>query len=555
MRLEGYEGADTLIGGSFNDVLVSSTPGGENFCGPSGGGNILTGGAGDDLMVGTSCDAPETPVCPNPALDTVVESANLDFTASGTAQSATLVGRGNDTLRCVRRVHLIGGASANILDTSAYTGVALLDGGEANDTLKSGSGADVLNGEAGDDILTGGTGNDTLTGGDGTDQVAESADVNLTLTDTTLTGVGSDTLATIEKAKLTGGNASNTLTATSFTGIAELNGAGGADALLGGSGNDTLTGGAGIDSFSAGGGNDTIETRDGETESSIVCGDGAADFARVDLADTAALDCETVLPPDVTNPNPPGNLQQTTSTGTTISISWNAATDDQGVEGYDVYLNGTKIDTTTELGYTFTGLHCNSAGTAGVEAFDAAPNHSTRSLTPVTTGPCAAITSFGGTHGFVNSTTASFTFTGSAAAHHFKCKLDASPAELCSSPKNYTSLSEGEHTVQVWAEDSDNDPGAPTSRTWTIDITKPKTTLDSHPGKETQSHRARFGFGSNESSARFQCKLDDQKNWKPCSSPVTFTGLHAGKHTFRVRAVDRADNADTTAASWTWRIH
>ncbi len=553
VRLEGYEGADTLIGGAFNDVLVSSSPGGDFNCGPGGGGNTMTGGAGDDLMVGSSCDAPETPICPTPALDTVIETGNVDFTASGNAQSATLVGVGNDTLRCVRRVHLVGGASANTFDTSAYTGVALLDGGGANDTLKGGTGADVLNGEAGDDVLTGGTGNDTLTGGDGTDQVAETADVNLTLTDTTLTGVGSDTLATIERAKLTGGNATNTLTATSFTGSAELNGAGGADTLLGGSGNDKLTGGAGIDSFDAGGGDDTIETRDSENESSIACGAGTGDFARVDLADVAAGDCETILPPDITPPSAPGGLQQTGSTGTTVSISWAAATDDQGTVGYDLYLNGTKIDDTSGLTYTFTGLHCDMTGTAGVEAFDGAPNHSSRSTLSVATAACPTIMGLTGPKGLVKSRNASFSFTGSASAHHFKCRLDAEPFALCPSPKAYASLPEGGHTFQVFAEDSDNDPGPVTSRTWTIDATRPNTTITRGPASRTRSHTARFGFSSSEPGSHFQCKLDSRP-WRACSSSKTLRSVATGRHIFRVRAIDTAGNIDSSVATRRWQI-
>ena len=76
----------------------------------------------------------------------------------------------------------------------------------------------------GNDTLGSGQANDTLNGGDGTDTVVASGNVNFTLTNTRLTGLGTDTLASIEAANLTGGADSNTFTATGWTGAGHFEG-------------------------------------------------------------------------------------------------------------------------------------------------------------------------------------------------------------------------------------------------------------------------------------------------------------------------------------------
>ena len=147
-------------------------------------------------------------------------------------------------------------------------------GTPGNDLLSGTSGNDVLNGSAGDDTLSGGAGNDTLIGGDGIDEIQEQGDVNFTLSDTQLTGLGTDTLESIERASLSGGSGNNTLDASAFTrGTVVLSGGAGDDHLIGpreagtwkgpwglsanlftgGPGNDTFTGGVGSDAISESG--------------------------------------------------------------------------------------------------------------------------------------------------------------------------------------------------------------------------------------------------------------------------------------------------------------
>ena len=47
---------------------------------------------------------------------------------------------------------------------------------------------------------------------------------------------------------------------------------------------------------------------------------------------------------DTTPPSAPGNLRVTGTTASSVSLAWNAATDNVGVTGYDVYRGGTAVD-------------------------------------------------------------------------------------------------------------------------------------------------------------------------------------------------------------------
>jgi|GEM_PF-3352709 len=134
----------------------------------------------------------------------------------------------------------------------------IIDGQAGNDILYGNGGNDTLIGGSGNDNLYGGQGDDFIDGGDGIDFVREAADTNFILTDNQLIGVGTDTLLSIERAALTGGESANKIDATNFSGIVYLYGNGGNDTLIGGSGNDIIKGGEGNDLINGGTGNDRL---------------------------------------------------------------------------------------------------------------------------------------------------------------------------------------------------------------------------------------------------------------------------------------------------------
>jgi chitodextrinase len=82
-------------------------------------------------------------------------------------------------------------------------------------------------------------------------------------------------------------------------------------------------------------------------------------------------------PADTQPPTMPGNLHVTAATGTSITVAWNASTDNVAVTGYGAYRNGSLIGSATSpLTYTFSGLACGMGYTLAVDAYDAAGNHS-----------------------------------------------------------------------------------------------------------------------------------------------------------------------------------
>jgi chitodextrinase len=83
---------------------------------------------------------------------------------------------------------------------------------------------------------------------------------------------------------------------------------------------------------------------------------------------------------DVTAPTAPLNLAATatavSATVSSVALSWSPSSDNIAVTGYEVYRNGSKIATVTQLAYTDSPLTPNVTYTYYIKSFDAAGNHS-----------------------------------------------------------------------------------------------------------------------------------------------------------------------------------
>src|SRR5207237_4803609 len=90
---------------------------------------------------------------------------------------------------------------------------------------------------------------------------------------------------------------------------------------------------------------------------------------------------------DAVAPTAPSSLRVTT-TGTGTSVSWSASTDDVGVAGYTVDVDGIRAGTTTSTGFTASDLACGVSHTFAVQAFDDAGNTSSPSVTTAPAGAC-----------------------------------------------------------------------------------------------------------------------------------------------------------------------
>ena len=211
----------------------------------SGIGGVSDPSAGDDLVEGTDVGDNLSGGAGN---DTLTGLLGPD-TLNGEEGNDSLVGGGNLDL-------LDGGADDDVLEGDG--GADSLFGGSGDDQLFGGEADDVLEGGDGNDTLEGDNGNDVLDGGAGTDIATETGNLDFTITDSQLTGRGTDELIGIEQVIVTGGGGSNTLDASAATIQVILSGAGGADIITGGAGDDVIAGGSGNDTLAGGAGSDTF---------------------------------------------------------------------------------------------------------------------------------------------------------------------------------------------------------------------------------------------------------------------------------------------------------
>jgi len=107
---------------------------------------------------------------------------------------------------------------------------------------------------------------------------------------------------------------------------------------------------------------------------------------------------------DGSAPTVPGNVKASADSSTAATVTWSASTDNVGVTGYDVFRDGTKVQTVGGTTTTFhdSGLQPSTTYSYTVDAFDAAGNTSSKSTAAsVTTpgggggggGPCGTVAS------------------------------------------------------------------------------------------------------------------------------------------------------------------
>jgi hypothetical protein len=175
---------------------------------------------------------------------------------------------------------------------------------------------------------------------------------------------------------------------------------------------------------------------------------------------------------------------------------------------------------------------------------------------PDTTPPETMIDS--GPEATTISADATLVFSASEPDSTFECSLDGAAFAGCVSPVGLTGLAVGAHTFAVHAIDlAGNVDTTPASYSWTVepppDTTPPETTIDSGPEATTTSTDATLTFSASEPGSVYACSLDGEA-FATCMSPVEYTGLALGAHTFAVQATDPAGNTDSVPASHTWMI-
>jgi chitodextrinase len=96
----------------------------------------------------------------------------------------------------------------------------------------------------------------------------------------------------------------------------------------------------------------------------------------------------TTPPADTQAPTVPGSLRSTGVTASSVSLAWNASTDNVGVSDYEVLVGGAVATTVPSTSATLTGLSASTAYSVTVRARDAAGNRSAPTAAlAVTTSP------------------------------------------------------------------------------------------------------------------------------------------------------------------------
>jgi hypothetical protein len=202
---------------------------------------------------------------------------------------------------------------------------------------------------------------------------------------------------------------------------------------------------------------------------------------------------------DTTPPTSPTNLAQTGSTASTATVSWSASTDNVGVAGYNYYNGGVlPLGSTTNTNVTFTGLSCGTNYTVGIDAFDAAGNHSSQATATITTAACDTTPPAVNISNPADGSTLSGTIAVSANASDnvgvvgVQFKLDGTNlgSEVTTSPYstnwNTTAASNGSHTLTAVARDAAGNTTISNTVTATVNNVAATVTLD----KQITTHQS-----------------------------------------------------------------
>ena len=159
---------------------------------------------------------------------------------------------------------------------------------------------------------------------------------------------------------------------------------------------------------------------------------------------------------------------------------------------------------------------------------------------------------------YVNSTSASFSFS-SEAGSTYQCSRDGSTFASCTSPTRYSNLSQGSHTFRVRAIDkAGNIDASPATRSWFVDTVVPKGTISVNGGvSSTASRSVTLNLAASDpspasgvASMRFRNEgTSTWSSWFDYSTSWSWTlSAGAGTKTVYVQYKDRAGNISAAAS-------
>ncbi|WP_407156418.1 hypothetical protein [Bradyrhizobium sp. STM 3557] len=241
LSAKGSSGANVITGGAGADIIDGN-----------GGADVISAGAGNDTV---TFHGTEVSVDGGTGSDSLILMAGSTITAVDFSVTAGNDQTTGDTAAVTNFENLDAGALTTALTVTGSSGV---------NTILTGSGNDVVDGGGGLDVISTGAGNDTVTyrgtelsidAGTGTNTLILDAttDVNLGRVDQTV----GDAVTVMNFQNVD----ASALSATEGVNII---GSSSANSIIGGLGNDVIDGAGGADAISGGGGDDIIAYRGSE---------------------------------------------------------------------------------------------------------------------------------------------------------------------------------------------------------------------------------------------------------------------------------------------------
>jgi Ca2+-binding RTX toxin-like protein len=486
---------ETVIGTPFSDHLVG-TAAAQSFYG-GGGADAIEGGGGGDTLVG---------------------GADGDYLDGGTVatRNTGLVSVGMMTppgATPYTQLYLVGSSGEDDV-TAAYSPGAVsfqLAAGEFDQSASNDGGCEIESATAASCSLTGPL-DSVLLAGMGGDDTIVAGGFPLTVGVVVIGGEGGDSI--------TGRNGEDILVDGPGSGIDVLGALGGDDALTHNGGADQLLGGDGNDLFLS----DSICD-----DEEIVGGTGRdnASWARLDASVSADLEAGVAGEPGSDgSPDCGGDDLDTMAEIEDLEAS--SAPDVLRGDAGPNQLLGHKSPDSYFAGGGSDSILANSGGTEAAD-FDLTIDCGADADSALIDRP-----QFGGDPVPVNCETVT-----EADPNSFQAGTKLPPPPLAEPPPL---LEEPKPTQPP--------PIAPPR-----DLVAPQTRLGSHPRATVFSARTwrpvSFRFAANE-PAGFRCKLD-ARPYRACTSPRAYR-VKAGRHAFRVLAVDLAGNSDPTPALFRFAV-
>jgi len=312
----------------------------------------------------------------------------------------------------------------------------------------------------------------------------------------------------------------------------------------------------------AGANNTTYTLTGDDVGNTLLVGVTASNSAGSIAATSAPTSIVVATPNDTSPPTAPTGLSAS-GDQSSLTLAWDASSDNVAVAGYDVSLNDSRITSVSQTSYRFTGLSCGTSYTLGVAALDAAGNRSTVSALTTATAACSTdtIPPSAPTGLSASGDQSSLTLAWSASSDNvavagYDVSLSGSRVTSVSQTSyRFTGLSCGtSYTLGVAALDAAGNRSTVSTLT-TATAACPDTTPPSAPSNlqvsvsdQSSLTLAWSASSDNVAVAGYDVSLNGSRVTSVSQTSYRFTGLSCGtSHTLGVAALDAAGNRSTVS--------